>query len=159
MTFVNIRTRCQTGSALIISLVFLLLLSVVGIASIQNSTLEERMAGNAADKGDAFQVAEATLRLGENFLAVAATADLPTLTNVSVVPTTDDYPTAAGWKPVTVSGRQNYYRIQRLDQIPGDQSTPTKYMYRITAIGYGVGGAANGHPSSTRVVLQSTFQP
>ncbi|MBH3438854.1 pilus assembly PilX family protein [Pseudomonas luteola] len=58
----------QQGSALIISLVFLLLLTVIGITSIQDSTLQERMAGNERDRNLAFQAAEAALRAGEALL-------------------------------------------------------------------------------------------
>lgn len=58
----------QRGSALIISLVFLLLLTMIGITSIQDSTLQERMAGNERDRNLAFQAAEASLREGEAYL-------------------------------------------------------------------------------------------
>lgn len=60
--------REQRGSALIISLIFLLLLTMIGVTSIQDSTLQERMAGNERDRNLAFQAAEAALREGEAFL-------------------------------------------------------------------------------------------
>lgn len=149
----------QGGSALIISLVFLLLLSAVGIASIQNSTLEERMAGNAADKSDAFQMAEATLRYAEMQLATNATPFVNTTDSTLTIPTTDVYPSASDWKSYTsLLNRKNYYRIQRFSQ-PLGSNDAVSYNYRITAIGYGAEGASSTTPSSTRVVLQSTFQP
>jgi type IV pilus assembly protein PilX len=65
--------RCerQRGSALIISLVFLLLLTILGMGAMQSSTLQERMAGNTRDYNVAFQAAEAGLRAGEAELSAA----------------------------------------------------------------------------------------
>ncbi|MNZ44032.1 hypothetical protein D3C78_616510 [compost metagenome] len=66
--------RGQRGSALLISLVFLLLLTMIGVASIQDSILQERMAGNERDRNMAFQAAEAALRVGEAYLREASPA-------------------------------------------------------------------------------------
>ena len=52
----------QNGSVLLISLVILLVLTIVGVSAMRNTTLEEKMAGNMRDKGLSFQAAEATLR-------------------------------------------------------------------------------------------------
>lgn len=57
--------RRQAGSALIIALVFLLVMTLLGVASMQTTTLQERMAANAQDRVLAFQAAEAALRDGE----------------------------------------------------------------------------------------------
>jgi type IV pilus assembly protein PilX len=58
-------TENQSGAALIVGLIFLVILTVLGVAAMQNSTLEERMAGNARDRNVAFQAAEAALRDAE----------------------------------------------------------------------------------------------
>ncbi|MGZ8216461.1 pilus assembly PilX family protein [Methylomagnum sp.] len=58
----------QTGSALIISLMILLILSLLGLSAVQVSTVEEKMAGNLRDANLAFQAAEIALRDGENFM-------------------------------------------------------------------------------------------
>ena len=50
------------------SLVMLLLLTVLGVSSIQTTTLQQRMARNANDSSLAFQAAEAALRDGEDLL-------------------------------------------------------------------------------------------
>ena len=55
-------THSQHGSALIIGLIFLVLLTVVGITAMQTTTLEEKMAGNQRDRSVAFQAAETALR-------------------------------------------------------------------------------------------------
>lgn len=66
------------GSALILSLVFLLLLTIIGVASMQSATLQERMSGNTRDRNLAFQTAEAALRGAEDVLGLAV---LPTFNN------------------------------------------------------------------------------
>lgn len=56
----------QRGSALIISLVMLVVLTLLGISGIQSSTLEIRMAANAEDRNRAFQAAEYALKIAED---------------------------------------------------------------------------------------------
>ena len=55
----------QRGMVLITSLIILLVLTLLGLASIQNTSMEERMAGNLRAENVAFQAAEAALRAGE----------------------------------------------------------------------------------------------
>jgi Tfp pilus assembly protein PilX len=56
----------QDGMALIVSLVFLLLMTLIGISSMQNATLQEKMAGSVKFRNESFQAAEAALRIGES---------------------------------------------------------------------------------------------
>jgi len=58
----------QEGVVLFMSLVMLLLLTVLGVSSIQTTTLQQRMARNAIDSNLAFQAAESALRDAEDFL-------------------------------------------------------------------------------------------
>ncbi len=58
----------QNGAVLVFCLVFLLVLTMMGVASMESSVLEERMAGNLQDYNAAFQAAEASLQVGENWL-------------------------------------------------------------------------------------------
>lgn len=58
----------QQGSVLIISLILLLLLTMVGIAGMNMTSLEERMSGNYRDHELAFHAAEAALVEAENFI-------------------------------------------------------------------------------------------
>lgn len=58
----------QNGAALITSLMFLLVLTIIGIASMGTTTLQERMANNTREQNLAFQAAEAALRDGEAWL-------------------------------------------------------------------------------------------
>ena len=55
----------QNGISLVIVMIFLVILSVLGISAMQGSTLSSRIARNEADRNLAFQAAEAALRDGE----------------------------------------------------------------------------------------------
>lgn len=56
----------QKGIVLVVALIMVLLISVVGLAAIRGSGLQEMMAGNMRDHNLAFQAAEAGLRAGED---------------------------------------------------------------------------------------------
>jgi len=60
----------QRGIALVMSILFLLLLTLIGVTSMNTSVLQERMAGNIRDVDVALQAAETSLRYGESQLAV-----------------------------------------------------------------------------------------
>lgn len=72
MTQWDCKWTLQRGSALIISLVFLLAMTLIGVTAMQGTTQQEGMAGNTRNYNLAFQAAEAALRDGENFLAQSA---------------------------------------------------------------------------------------
>jgi type IV pilus assembly protein PilX len=55
----------QKGAALVVGLIFLLILTMIGVSAIQTSSLEERMAGNLRESQIAMLAAEAALRSGE----------------------------------------------------------------------------------------------
>ncbi len=57
--------RTQKGVALFISLVLLLILTIIGVSSVQTTTLELRMSRNEHDRLLAFQSAESALRDAE----------------------------------------------------------------------------------------------
>ena len=59
----------QSGSVLIISLIILLVLTLIGVAGMRNTTMEEKMTGHLRDKTLAFQAAEAALKRGEQFFS------------------------------------------------------------------------------------------
>ncbi len=52
----------QRGAALITGLIFLVVLTLISLAAMRATSLEERMAGNARDQDVAFQAAEAAMR-------------------------------------------------------------------------------------------------
>jgi type IV pilus assembly protein PilW len=51
---------------LLVSLVFLLLLTLIGLSSMQSANLQEKMAGSVSVRNQSFQTAEAALRIGES---------------------------------------------------------------------------------------------
>ncbi len=55
----------QKGVVLIISLVILVIITIIGISSMQSTIVEEQMATNMNNKNIAFQAAESTLRYAE----------------------------------------------------------------------------------------------
>lgn len=55
----------QSGVALLTGLIFLIILTLLGITAMQTSIMEERMSGNTRDRNIAFQAAEAALRDAE----------------------------------------------------------------------------------------------
>lgn len=60
----------QKGAILVIALLLLLVMTLLGLAAMQTTRLEERMAGNMRDVNIAFQGAESGLRDAENRLSL-----------------------------------------------------------------------------------------
>jgi type IV pilus assembly protein PilX len=155
------------GVALVVALIMLLLLTILGINSVQNSIMEERMAGNSRDRQVAFEAAEAALRVAEarlldqtQFNAIKWDAtDGSHEGDPSLDPFTSSHNktsvTDATLNAETVQNPQYY--IERLPEIrlPGSslvvgysQPAPTIRFYRVTAYGY-------GKTSAAEVIMQS----
>ncbi len=64
----------QQGAVLVFSLVFLLIFTILGVASMSSSILEQKMTTNSYDRARAFQAAEAALREAENYISENAPA-------------------------------------------------------------------------------------
>ena len=73
----EIRAR-QRGAVLVFALLLLLVMTVLGVASIGNSVLEERMSGNFHQSTSALQSAEIGLRVAESWVAGITKANLET---------------------------------------------------------------------------------
>lgn len=58
----------QQGSALIVGLILLLVITVLAVSGVRQSLLQERMSGNWHDRNLAFQASEGALREGERWL-------------------------------------------------------------------------------------------
>jgi type IV pilus assembly protein PilX len=161
--------RAQQGMVLVICLIMLLLLTLSGLAAMQGSTLQEKMAGNSRDSEQAFLAAEAALRGGEAFMASAsgasATFDTTGTAGLYDVATSgvpvDWQAAAANWRnSATLSGVATTpkYLVERLPEVTNkglsleaDQPLNTMIIYRITA-------SAVGQTTTSRAVLQSTFR-
>jgi len=170
MSTKRINIKQQSGAALIVSLILLIVLTVLSIAAMQGTTMQERMAGNYRDTNQAFQAAEAALRAGESELLAAVVGPFnasggpggmytPADESGSTFRWTD--PNTV-WEPVTnnaaFGGSQPpEYIIEEMApyQIPGgslasDEPLPDSRYYRVTARGYGAAGSM--------VVLQSSYR-
>jgi type IV pilus assembly protein PilX len=148
--------RPEQGSALIVSLIMLLLISLIAIAGMEDSILQERMARNMEDRGMAFENAERALRAGEQFLAAPSSSTFSGNALLNPTPP-DDWATGTGGNAVAVSlpsdsraaGNPEYYvgPVQCADMAMG--GCPVE-IFRVTARGL-------GGEQSTEVVLRSNF--
>lgn len=167
----------QRGAVLIVALVLLLVLTVLGTASVRDTTMEERMAGNFRDHSAALEAAETALRAGEvelgsstgfsgmTFSASGGSSgfyDVALLTN-SVDPTTTSSwstvdPTVLNRTTTLVDADPDFY-IEQLPEIelPASDLTvgfqdqaPQVQFYRVTGKGFGIS-------SDSEVILQSTY--
>lgn len=75
----QISLKQQRGAVLLVGLIMLLLLTIIGMASIRGSDLQERMAGNMRDRSLAFDAAETALRRGEDTVSGLAGLTLPAI--------------------------------------------------------------------------------
>ena len=62
----------QRGAVLIVGLIMVLLITIIGLAAVRGSNMQEMMAGNMRDMNASFQNAEAGLRVGETNVDAAA---------------------------------------------------------------------------------------
>ncbi|WP_193075867.1 PilX N-terminal domain-containing pilus assembly protein [Pseudomonas sp. FME51] len=152
----------QTGSALIISLVFLLLMTITALAGIRTSTGQERMAFNVKLKNDSFQAAESGMRhveeqIRRNALPLPVVVCARAACGLPSTALDPDHLSAPGpdWSQVPSSvagnGMATWYRIVRL----GDSAMPANLfaeapstLYRISVV---------SHKGPTRTVLESIY--
>lgn len=119
--------RQQGGAVLLVCLVMLLVLTMIGVSSMSNSTLQERMAGGARDYNQAFQAAEASLRVGEDYVRqqVEASADPSLLFQAaSACPAV----TAAQWSPPAELIGKPKQPICAVSNFYGNSGGPTSYV-------------------------------
>lgn len=165
---VSMYTR-QQGVALITGLIFMVVLTLIVLASMRGSILEEKMAGNSRSQNLAFQAAEAGLRAGQQALnSPVDPATGPGYFGIGVVPTgvisTDDWKTTFAWGGAANPGlvypgvESVQYVIEKLSLRTGtggnddlgytpQSGNPRDGLYRITARAVASGNAP--------VILQS----
>ena len=158
----------QSGSALLVSLIILLIMTILGVQAMSTTTLEERMSGNYRDNELAFEAAEAALRAGEAWLDTHIIPPEPTTNGATNVWQygTADYRDDAWLKANGIAVATNFssgllasqptYVIEEQQRLSDDEEVgsnaqePRRYFYRVVA--RGVGGSANAV-----VVLQTTY--
>lgn len=143
----------QRGAILIVALIMLLLVTVIGIASMRDTSLQERMAGNLRDQELALQSAEAALRRGE--ASVNQRFDNGTLHALIGVPAAQDHPNFPG---VAKPPRHTltHVAVLRSGTEAGVAIDDAGALVRIEAAGYGLSQDAVNTPSAT-AKLSSLF--
>lgn len=174
------RLNLQQGTTLIVCLIFMLLLTIIGVGAMRSATLQERMAGNARDSNVAFQAAEAALRDAETYvLNNSTTAPFGANTNglfdctVTCLssPSWSSRLTSSSWRLIStpvadqhaVLPRQPEYFIEKLQgpaSTGGSLTTRRRgsgsiTWFRITARGFGGSADIN---NASMVVLQTYYR-
>lgn len=84
-------SRYQHGAVLIVSLIFLMVMTLFGVTAMQGTTQNERMSNNASQRSKAFEAAEAGLRDAEMYISLNVTDSTPfddsTITGLCTVKT------------------------------------------------------------------------
>jgi len=160
---INRQKKHQSGAALIIGLIFLLLMSIVGLSAIKNVTLQERISGNNISYNRLFQVAETALANAERATIPSTFSQNNMIKNI----VDDNYFTdqqmadSRHWPCLDPNYNESNEvddsifcnRVSDLDpvvMIKYEQDDLQVGLYRITVWAQGVGRAT--------VILQSEFQ-
>ncbi|KJZ67200.1 pilus assembly PilX family protein [Pseudomonas fluorescens] len=143
MSISPVTPHAQRGMALLISLVFLLLLTLIGLSSMQNATLQEKMAASVTLRNQSFQGAESALRVGESAVQLE-TFSLPVCSGTTqcAPPAESSTITGAGFNSTSgvtwIASGSGFYGVQNIGttltavNVPSNTSTT---LYRVTAVG------------------------
>lgn len=136
----NNSPESQRGMALLVSLVFLLLLTLIGISSMQNANLQEKMATSVTLRNQSFQIAEAALRIGESAVQAENYA-LAACAGARCLPPTDSstmIKAGPGESGVTwVAAGNGFYCVQNIGTTLNAVNVPSgtsATLYRVTAV-------------------------
>ncbi|WP_083007417.1 pilus assembly PilX family protein [Halomonas sp. GT] len=129
----------QRGMALVLSLIFLAIITILSLSSMQGAITQDRMAANQRDYTVAFQAAEAALRNAENQLQ-------------------NDIVFSNGWRTHQMNidelSRNPRYRVQPMTPLgsrPNNAGVElVEMLYRIEAQGFGLG-------EDTSVTLEALY--
>jgi type IV pilus assembly protein PilX len=65
---ISTHKHIQSGAALVVSLLILLVMTLIGISSMQTTTMQEKMSSNLREHEQAFEAAESALRAAEQYI-------------------------------------------------------------------------------------------
>jgi type IV pilus assembly protein PilX len=142
MKFSSKSPHAQRGMALLVSLVFLLLLTLIGISSMQNATLQEKMASSVTLRNQSFQIAEAALRIGESAVQLS-TYTLPVCSGTTqcAPPAESSTLVAAGLNATSgvtwIAAGNGFYGVQNIGTTLNAVNVPSNTsatLYRVTAV-------------------------
>jgi type IV pilus assembly protein PilX len=163
----------QRGAVLVVGLIFLAMLTLMGVAAYSVATQEEKMAGNSRDRLRAFEAAEASLRdcesvlgsliglpsfdgTGGMYVAPAVTA-APMFETIDWKNDTSVRVLGTAMTDVSVPPRCIVEQLLVLEAKPvdgalsGPQQRAEERVYRVSATGFG----AN---LTTTALVQSTYR-
>lgn len=156
MVLCEIDYRRQGGMVLLIGLMFLLVLSLIGLSSLQDATAQQKVAGSLWHRNQSFQSAESGLRLGEAGVR-RAFATLPLCQSIiACAPPAEAFSVMnAGMNPVSgvawAALKGGLFGTQFLGPALGLVHLPPQTpaaLYRITAVGLS---------GQSRTVLESLY--
>lgn len=161
----------QRGAVLVVGLIFLALMTLIGVTAYSVATQEERMAGNARDRLRAFEAAEAALRDCEGHLSDPIpplfSADGSTdagMYDVPAIGAPDKWETIV-WASepsrqlsgVTGVAEQPRCIVQRTARTEASNPSQRAELPQSTAFAYQVTARGVGANRNTVVLLQSSF--
>ncbi|MCG5493542.1 pilus assembly PilX family protein [Ectothiorhodospira variabilis] len=136
------RIRKESGVALVVALVMLVLVTLVGLSSIQGVNLQERMTSNQQERNVAFQRAETALRVAEELVLDSGTVfadlnapDCSSSSGISCPPTpVGAFTASGGWTTLSQSqspsgahvGTRPQYFIEDLGDTTIDEEAPQR---------------------------------
>jgi type IV pilus assembly protein PilX len=144
--------RVQRGASLVIAMMFLIVLTVLGLVAVRSSTVQERMAGNDRDRAIAFEAAEAALRDAERDVRVNLTPADPfdnACTDGLCLPSTV---ATANWNSISWAGATSriYGTRTGVGAYPLAVANPPRYIVELMDdVQAGAGSSAGGRPGSS----------
>lgn len=170
----------QRGAALIMALMFLTILTILGVTAMSGASLEEKMAGNLKEQTVAFEAAETAVTAGETI--VAALTEMPKILPGASADTTFDG--EAGWYDVKTgavewkthawsasTGSANYSGLTNVYTQPkhiieetavienGSLRVPTDYIAnrKTGKVFYRITGRGTGGTDAAQAIVQSVY--
>lgn len=175
----------QSGMSLFPALMFLLVLAVLGVAALNSTLLQEKMAGNTKDTNVAFQAAEAALRDAEadvvknitpgTIFTSSCTTGLCTPPSTWPTPVSTDISKAIDWDNSAQTraygtqtsapeladvAAQPLYVIEKLSTLPVNTGSSAGLGLGPPNSGgtaYRLTALGTGARTETHIILQSTF--
>ncbi|MEH6688553.1 MAG: PilX N-terminal domain-containing pilus assembly protein [Halopseudomonas sabulinigri] len=151
--------RRQRGAALLVSLVFLLLMSLAAVAGVRSATSQERMVANLQQRSLGFQSAEAGLRWLEQQIRQNALRLPAERCEQPICVAATGHALSVAWKALPAIAREQlqsgnvqlWYRIERIGTSVMPRrvtvSSPST-LYRLSVL------SLNGN---SRTVLEATY--
>ncbi len=166
--------RRERGAVMVVSLIFLLIVTLIAVGSVRDTVLQEKMAGNSRDRNVAFQAAESGVREAEQFIEGVTslgdfgdTAGLYGRTDVEPVYWEDATWSDSSQHAVAAMSYGSYepprYVVKHVTDIMSDEGamnmsgygdnkgTGTVTVFRVTVRGTG------GNAESAEVILRSQY--